>query len=212
MLLIFLVCLQSSYAENALELGSRRMSDPMSGTRIRAPYTRQYGDLAGISNIRKRRLNSKTRTTRKSPSRGSLTFSSLLNFSPETETFSNNRYPRLSSYLKKQQTILMNITDELALLDLACRIQTCSKRLKRYIMQGMERRHYARNRRNDQSIEYFFVVELQNIADKSKSFNPEMKDAETARKIEKLHQKNSAESLVTDLNINGWEHLRHTHL
>ena len=76
-------------------------------------------------------------------------------------------------------------------------------------MQGMERRHYARNRRNDQSREYFFVVELQNIADKSKSFNPEMKDAETARKIEKLHQKNSAESLVTDLNINGWEHLRH---
>ena len=113
MLLIFLVCLQSSYAEKALELGSRRMSDPMPGTRTRAPYTRQYGDLAGISNIRNRRLNSKTRTTRKSPSQGSLTFSSLLNFSPETETFSNNRYPRLSSYLKKQQTILMNITDTL---------------------------------------------------------------------------------------------------
>ena len=210
MLLIFLVCLQSSYAEKALELGSRRMSDPMPGTRIRAPYTRQYGDLAAISNIRNRRLNSKTRTTRKSPSQGSLTFSSLLNFSPETETFSNNRYPRLSSYLKKQQTILMNITDELALLDLACRIQTCSKRLKRYIMQGMERRHYARNRRNDQSIERFFNVELGNIAANSKSFNPEVKDAETPRSIEKLYKKKYLESMITGFHISDWEPSRQT--
>ena len=50
----YLVFLQISSAEESLSLdvGSRRMSDPMSGTRMRAPYTRQYQDRAGISNSR----------------------------------------------------------------------------------------------------------------------------------------------------------------
>jgi hypothetical protein len=205
MLLIFLFCLQSSFAEKSLEVGSRRMSDTMSGTRMRAPYIRQYQDWTGKSKIRNIRSKSKTRSIRKSPSQGSLTFSSLLHFSPETETFSNTRYPRLSSYLKKQQTILMNITDELALLDLACKIQPCSKRLRRYIVQGMERRHYARNRRNDQSIERFLDVQLWNIADNSKSFNPEVKDVETAKNIEKLYGMKDFESLVTDFHISDRE-------
>ena len=77
-------------------------------------------------------------------------------------------------------------------------------------MQGMERRHYARNRRNHQSIEGFFNVELGNIAANSKSFNPEVKDAETPRNIEKLYKKTDLESMITGFHISDWEPSRQT--
>ena len=69
----------------------------------------------------------------------------------------------------------------------------------------MERRHYAKNRRNDQSIERFLDVQLRNIADSSKSFNPEVKDAETAKNIENIYGKKDLESLVTDFHISDRE-------
>ena len=76
-------------------------------------------------------------------------------------------------------------------------------------MQGMERRHYARNRRNYQSIERFFNVELGNIAANSKSFNPEVK-AETPRNIEKLYKKKDLDSMITGFHISYWEPSRQT--
>ena len=69
-------------------------------------------------------------------------------------------------------------------------------------MQGMERRHYARNRRNDD-------VELQNMAANSKSFYPEVKVSETAKHIEKLYEKKDLVSMVTDFHISDWELNRH---
>ena len=80
------------------------------------------------------------RNTRKTPTSGSLTFSSLFNFKPDSSPFPQARYPRLSQYLQDQETILTNIGDKLDLLNLACRVRTCSNRLKRFIAREMGRR------------------------------------------------------------------------
>ena len=132
--------------------GTRRMFDPITSTRkvdlnhfTNREYSRQYKDWSNTSNTGS--MNKK-RKTRKTPIRGSTTFSKLLHFDPSFASFSNNRYTRQSLSLNKQENILTNIGDKLDLLDLACRMQVCSNQLKRIILQEMERRSSSQNIRN----------------------------------------------------------------
>ena len=150
MMMKWIVCLfflKSSFGQGKSSLeypGTRRMFDPKSRTRkvdfnnfTNRESSIQYKDW---SNTRNTGSMNKKRKTRKTPIRGSTTFSKLLHFDPSFATFSNNRYARQSLSLNKQENILTNIGDKLDLLDLACRMQECSNHLKRIILQEMERR------------------------------------------------------------------------
>ena len=124
--------------------GTRRMVDPISSTR--KVDLNNFTNRLDWSNTRKTGSRSRKRKTRKTPIRGSTTFSRLLNFDPSFATFSNTRYTRQSVSLNNQEKIRTNIGDKLDLLDLACRIQRCSNQLKRLILQQMERRSSSQNR------------------------------------------------------------------
>ena len=126
--------------------GTRRMVDPISSTR--KVDLNNFTNRLDWSNTRKTGSRSRKRKTRKTPIRGSRTFSKLLHFDPSFATFSNNRYTRQSLSLNKQENILTNIGDKLDLLDLACRMQVCSNQLKRIILQEMERISSSQNIRN----------------------------------------------------------------
>ena len=126
--------------------GTRRMFDPISSTR--KVDLNHFTNRLDWSNTRNTGSRGRKRKTRKTPIRGSTTFSKLLHFDPSFATFSNNRYTRQSLSLNKQENILTNIGDKLDLLDLACRMQVCSNQLKRIILQEMERRSSSQNIRN----------------------------------------------------------------
>ena len=133
--IFWLFILKSGFGQETFSLdyqtsvGTRRMFNPVTRTRKiglvtgienRTQYARQDKDW---SNTRYTRSRNRKRKTRKSPIRGSTTFSRLLNFDPSFATFSNTRYARQSVALNNQEKILTNIADKLDLLDLACRIQ-----------------------------------------------------------------------------------------
>ena len=160
--IFWLFILKSGFGQETFSLdyqtsvGTRRMFNPVTRTRKiglagienRTQYARQDKDWL---NTRHTRSRNRKRKTRKSAIRGSTTFSRLLNFDPSFATFSNNRYSRQSvslnnQLLNNQEKLLRNIADKLDLLDLACRIQRCSKHLKRLILQQTERRSSSQNR------------------------------------------------------------------
>jgi len=119
---------------------SRRMSDPATTTWLGAPPSPYSSwtvwDRAAHSN----RKRSKYRRPRKTKKDESLTFSSLFNLKGEVPVYTKTRYPRLTAYLQRQQSILANIHDKLDLLNMACSIQPCSHRLRRVIALAMQRR------------------------------------------------------------------------
>ena len=155
--IFWLFILKSGFGQETFSLdyqtsvGTRRMFNPVTRTRKigltgienKTQYSRQDKDW---SNTRHTRSRNRKRKTRKSPIRGSTTFSRLLNFDPSFATFSNTRYIRQSVSLNNQERILTNIGDKLDLLDLACRIQRCCHQLKRLILQQTERRSSSQNR------------------------------------------------------------------
>ena len=130
-------------------VAGRRMSEPMTSSifdsfHLDRPYSRMYNTKHWGSN------NRFVRQSKRDP----LTFSSLFNLQQEgggkntnnnlataqQESYTNKRYPRLTKYLTNQQTLLNNISDKLALLDMACKVKTCSLRLRRVIQLEKDRR------------------------------------------------------------------------
>ena len=151
---LLLVLLVSSAEVFSLNIGSRRMSDPSVTTWQGAPplgahFQAQYGGEGGAAwtvwerAAHSNRKRSKFRRPRKSQKDESLTFSSLFKLKEEVPTvtaYTKTRYPRLTAYLQRQQSILANIHDKLDLLNMACSIQHCSPSLRRVIKLGMMRR------------------------------------------------------------------------
>ena len=120
---------------------SRRMSDPSVTTWLGAPPSPYSSWTVWDRAAHSTRKRSKYRRPRKSKKDESLTFSSLFDLKGEVPVvYTKTRYPRLTAYLQRQQSILANIHDKLDLLNMACSIQPCSHQLRRAIALGMERR------------------------------------------------------------------------
>jgi len=152
--LLWLLCLKSclghkKFPGDSVNVGSRRMFDPLESTRRidtslvggnKIPHATRFSSRVSD----RRRQNNGKRRTRKSQIRGSTTFSRLLNIDPSFKIFPESRYPRHVVSLGSQARILTNIMENLPLLELACRIQPCSRELEIMIMQAKSSRYFSK--------------------------------------------------------------------